>query len=253
MAMGQLNSDKALSIKQRELLLSTFQSLVDIVTGDDAIFTRVRMDVQKEETELDENTAALQKKASKTGVSLSTLKKVYARGVAAWNSGHRPGTTPQQWGMARVNSYVTKGKGTYHGADKDLREGGEPGQFNVNDIDESCWLEEDARMDKAAYHSGMTDSMKAARVAHWKKMDKKSDKDPSSYKPAPGDATAETKPSVHTKKYHAMYGEGKEEIPFEGPYKKVKDVVTDKSGAKHTPVSRVRHLARMALKKQEKK
>jgi hypothetical protein len=63
-------------------------------------------------------------KAKKSGVSLSTLKKVYARGVAAWNSGHRPGTTPQQWGMARVNSYITKGKGTYHGADKDLREAG---------------------------------------------------------------------------------------------------------------------------------
>ncbi len=57
----------------------------------------------------------------KSGVSLSTLRKVYRRGVAAWNSGHRPGTTPQQWGMARVNSYITKGK-TYHTADKDLRE-----------------------------------------------------------------------------------------------------------------------------------
>lgn len=61
-------------------------------------------------------------KAKKSGVSLETLRKVYRRGVAAWNSGHRPGTTPQQWGMARVNSYITKGKGTYHGADKDLRE-----------------------------------------------------------------------------------------------------------------------------------
>lgn len=60
-------------------------------------------------------------KANKSGVSLSTLRKVYRRGVAAWNSGHRPGTTPQQWGMARVNSYITKGK-TYHTADKDLRE-----------------------------------------------------------------------------------------------------------------------------------
>lgn len=69
-------------------------------------------------------------KAKKSGVSLSTLRKVYRRGVAAWNSGHRPGTTPQQWGMARVNSYITKGKGTYHGADKDLRE---------ENTDESCW------------------------------------------------------------------------------------------------------------------
>ena len=61
-------------------------------------------------------------KARKFGVPLGTLKKVYKRGVAAWNSGHRPGTTPQQWGHARVNSYVNKGKGTYGGADKDLRE-----------------------------------------------------------------------------------------------------------------------------------
>jgi len=66
--------------------------------------------------------AGLAAKAKKSGVSIDTLRKVYRRGVAAWNSGHRPGTTPQQWGMARVNSYITKGKGTYHGADKDLRE-----------------------------------------------------------------------------------------------------------------------------------
>ena len=64
---------------------------------------------------------SLAAKAAKSGVSLSTLKKVYRRGVAAWNSGHRPGTTPQQWGHARVNSYISKGK-TYHTADKDLRE-----------------------------------------------------------------------------------------------------------------------------------
>ena len=54
-------------------------------------------------------------------MSVGTLRKVYNRGMAAWKSGHRPGTTPQQWGMARVNSFITKGKGTYHGADKDLR------------------------------------------------------------------------------------------------------------------------------------
>lgn len=63
---------------------------------------------------------SLADKARKSGVSLATLRKVYNRGVAAWNSGHRPGTTPQQWGHARVNSYITKGK-TYHTADKDLR------------------------------------------------------------------------------------------------------------------------------------
>jgi hypothetical protein len=43
--------------------------------------------------------------------------------------------------------------------------------------------------------------------------------------------------------------EAKEDPPFEGPYTKAKDTVTDKSGAKHTPMSRVKDLARQALKK----
>lgn len=42
------------------------------------------------------------------------------------------------------------------------------------------------------------------------------------------------------------------DVPFSGPYTKGPDVVTDKSGAKHSPMSRVRHLARMAAQKQEK-
>ena len=64
---------------------------------------------------------ALKKKAEKSGISYGTLSKVFDRGMAAWKTGHRPGTTPHQWAFARVNSYVSKGKGTYHGADKDLR------------------------------------------------------------------------------------------------------------------------------------
>ena len=75
--------------------------------------------VQEETIEEGDNSIAA--KAKKTGISVGTLRKVYNRGVAAWNSGHRPGTTPQQWGHARVNSYINKGK-TYHTADKDLRE-----------------------------------------------------------------------------------------------------------------------------------
>ena len=38
--------------------------------------------------------------------------------------------------------------------------------------------------------------------------------------------------------------------PFDGPYKKTPTVVTDKSGAKHGPMSRARDLARNAAKKQ---
>lgn len=84
---------------------------------------RADIGAMEESVQLDEEASkGLAAKAAKSGVSLGTLKKVYARGVAAWRTGHRPGTTPQQWGMARVNSYITKGK-TYHTADKDLHEG----------------------------------------------------------------------------------------------------------------------------------
>jgi hypothetical protein len=65
-------------------------------------------------------TEALKKKAEKTGMPYGILKKVYDRGVAAWRTGHRPGTTPSQWGLARVNSFATKSSGTWGKADKDL-------------------------------------------------------------------------------------------------------------------------------------
>ena len=69
---------------------------------------------------LDEKIAGLVKKAEKSGMPYGILKKVYDRGMAAWRTGHRPGTTPQQWGMARVNSFTTKSSGTWGKADKDL-------------------------------------------------------------------------------------------------------------------------------------
>ena len=55
---------------------------------------------------------ALKNKAKKTGMPLGILRQVYRRGVAAWKIGHIPGTTPHQWGMARVNSFATGGKTT---------------------------------------------------------------------------------------------------------------------------------------------
>jgi len=64
--------------------------------------------------------AGLVKKADKSGMPYGILKKVYDRGMAAWRTGHRPGTTPQQWAFARVNSFVTKSSGTWGKADKDL-------------------------------------------------------------------------------------------------------------------------------------
>ena len=64
--------------------------------------------------------SALAKKADKSGISVGTLRKVYNRGVAAWKTGHRPGTTPQQCGYARVNAFIVKKKKGGLNHDKDL-------------------------------------------------------------------------------------------------------------------------------------
>jgi hypothetical protein len=63
---------------------------------------------------------SLADKAKKSGMPAGILRKVYNRGVAAWKTGHRPGTTPEQWGHARVNSFITKSSGTWGKADSDL-------------------------------------------------------------------------------------------------------------------------------------
>ena len=62
-----------------------------------------------EETQIDEKIEGLKKKSEKSGIAYGILKKVYDRGMAAWRTGHRPGTTPQQWAFARVNSFITGG------------------------------------------------------------------------------------------------------------------------------------------------
>jgi hypothetical protein len=90
------------------------------------------LDTQVESVELDEKIEGLVNKAEKSGMSYSILKKVYDRGMAAWKTGHRPGTTPQQWAFARVNSFTTKSAGTWGKADKDLAK-------QVEQIEEACW------------------------------------------------------------------------------------------------------------------
>ena len=70
--------------------------------------------------DLDEDAdAALKKKAEASGISIGILRQVYNRGLAAWKTGHRPGANQQQWGYARVNSFITGGK-TRTTADADL-------------------------------------------------------------------------------------------------------------------------------------
>ena len=77
-------------------------------------------DIVKEEVELDEKIEGLVTKAKKSGMPYGILKKVYDRGMAAYKTGHRPGTTAQQWAFARVNSFTTKSAGTWGKADADL-------------------------------------------------------------------------------------------------------------------------------------
>ena len=95
------------------------------------------LDTQVEGYQLDEKIAGLVKKADKSGMPYSVLKKVYDRGMAAWKTGHRPGTTPQQWAFARVNSFTTKSSGTWGKADKDLAKQVE--MVERLDEDGPCW------------------------------------------------------------------------------------------------------------------
>ena len=62
---------------------------------------------------------AIQNKAKESGIPYGILKEVYSRGMAAWQSGHRPGVSPQQWSLGRINSFIT-GSGGARKADADL-------------------------------------------------------------------------------------------------------------------------------------
>jgi hypothetical protein len=63
---------------------------------------------------------SLEEKAKATGVPVRFLRESYNRGMAAWRTGHRPGATQQQWGYARVHSFLLCGK-TARSTDSDLR------------------------------------------------------------------------------------------------------------------------------------
>ena len=88
--------------------------------GDASAKTKPSKHTKKYKQMFGEAIEGLKNKAEKSGMPYGILKKVYDRGMAAYKTGHRPGTTAQQWAFARVNSFVTKSKGTWGGADKDL-------------------------------------------------------------------------------------------------------------------------------------
>jgi len=70
--------------------------------------------------QIDENSdKALKNKAKQSKIPLSILRAVFRKGKAAWNTGHRPGTSQNQWAMGRVNSFIT-GSGGARKADAKL-------------------------------------------------------------------------------------------------------------------------------------
>jgi len=87
-------------------------------------FTNEMVDDLDESDELYEKkksgvTASLRKKSKASGIPMGILRKVFAKGMQAWNAGHRPGVAQHQWGMGRVNSFIT-GAGGARKADADL-------------------------------------------------------------------------------------------------------------------------------------
>lgn len=74
---------------------------------------------QIEEAKKSGVTEALRKKAKASGIPMGILRKVFSKGMQAWNAGHRPGVAQHQWGMGRVNSFIT-GAGGARKADAKL-------------------------------------------------------------------------------------------------------------------------------------
>ena len=151
---------------------------------------------------LHENEKGLKNKAEKSGMPLGILKQVYNRGLAAYKTGHRPGATAPQWAMARVNSFITKGKGTWGKADKDLADKVR-GKTNEDKEEQDRDVSKNKGTQPKKYYKGLDKETKQKRDAHFKQ---------GKTGPAPGDEDEDGKPtktkkSVHTKKFAKMYGE----------------------------------------------
>jgi hypothetical protein len=74
----------------------------------------------------------LKTKSEESGVPIKFLRIVMRRGMAAWKSGHRPGAGQEQWGYARVNSFLTQAPGTWGRPIKDPIKGGPKGSYGAD-------------------------------------------------------------------------------------------------------------------------
>jgi len=92
-----------------ELTNDFTNEMVDDLDEDDELYEKKKSGV----------TASLRKKSKASGIPMGILRKVFAKGMQAWNAGHRPGVAQHQWGMGRVNSFIT-GAGGARKADANL-------------------------------------------------------------------------------------------------------------------------------------
>lgn len=168
-SMQTFKSDKQLSIKQRALLLTVYDELVNLVTGDDALFNRTKIDLQREETDLEEGKRGL------------------------WDNIH------------------AKRERIAAGSGEKMRKPGSKGAPTAQDFKDAAKTTKEETQHEGYYKDIDTNNKETERLSgSWK---------------------------------------------VETPWRKVKsgsDTVTDKSGAKHGPMSRVRHLARLARAKSSK-
>jgi len=119
---------------KHDMRFKRYKPKVNIYESTEMYFEELDDLINSVEMIFEEPKEGLKKKAEKTGISYGILKKVFDRGVAAWRTGHRPGTTPEQWGYARVNSFATKGPGTWGKADSDLA-----AKVRKESVDDPCW------------------------------------------------------------------------------------------------------------------
>ena len=122
---------------------------IDMRKANESVVNEEKAEGDRGPLDDDKIETALKKKAKDTGVPIGIIRIIMRRGLAAWKSGHRPGATQQMWGYARVNAFLTKGDGTWGGADKDVakevRDGG-----HDKGLKESVLNEEDTYNDYPA-------------------------------------------------------------------------------------------------------
>jgi hypothetical protein len=89
-------------------------------------------------------------------------------------------------------------------------------------------------LENSGYYKGLSKSTSDKRSAHFNRQTRMSDDDPSAYKPAPGDAHADTKTSKWTKAYADKYGEELEESELSALQKK-----SEKTGIAYSILKKV--------------